>query len=50
MEVKDNKSSKISVNKSDLSVMNGTQAISFEYNNSIIKITEQLPCDITIWQ
>ena len=43
VEVKDNKSSKIDVNKSDLSISNGNKSISFDYNSSVIKITEQLP-------
>ena len=44
VDVKDNANNKINVNKSDLSVFNGSKAISFEYNSSIITITEQLPC------
>lgn len=44
VEVKDNKSNKISVNKSDLSISNGNKTISFEYNSTIsmITITEKL--------
>ena len=44
VEVKDNKTqSNIDVNKNELSVMNGNKNISFEYNATIIKITETLP-------
>ena len=43
VHVKDNKSN-IDVDKKDLSVLNGNKNISFEYNSSIITITEQLPC------
>ena len=42
VNVKDNKSN-IDVNKNELSVMNGNKNISFEYNATIIKITETLP-------
>ena len=41
VHVKDNKSN-INVNKKDLSVLNGDKNVSFEYNSSIITITEQL--------
>ena len=44
VEVKDNKTGNpINVNKNELSVMNGNKNISFEYNATIIKITETLP-------
>ena len=44
VNVKDNKTqSNIDVNKNELSVMNGNKNISFEYNATIIKITETLP-------
>ena len=44
VEVKDNKTGNpINVNKNDLSVMNGNKNISFEYNATIITITETLP-------
>ena len=43
VEVKDNKSSHIDVNKSDLSILNGNKSISFEYTSSIVTITEALP-------
>ena len=44
VEVKDNKSSKIDVDKNNLSVFNGNKSIAFEYNSSVITITEHLPC------
>ncbi|WP_405320421.1 hypothetical protein [Methanobrevibacter thaueri] len=43
VEVKDNKSSNIDVNKNNLSVMNGNKSISFEYTPQIITITESMP-------
>ena len=44
VQVKDNKTGNpINVNKNDLSVMNGNKNISFEYNATIITITETLP-------
>ena len=43
VNVKDNQSNNINVNKSDLSVMNKDKNISFEYTNSVITITEALP-------
>ncbi len=43
VEVKDNKSNNINVNKSDLSVMNGNQSISFEYTGTLMTIKEALP-------
>ena len=42
VDVKDNRSSKIDINKSDLSISDGNKNISFEYNSSIITITENL--------
>lgn len=44
VEVKDNDSKPISVNKNDLSISNGNKSINFEYNSSIsmITITEPL--------
>lgn len=46
VKVKDNSSNPISVNKNNLSVMNGTKSIAFDYTDSIITITEALPCGI----
>ena len=43
VEVKDNKSNNINVNKSDLSVMNGNENISFEYTGTLMTIKEALP-------
>ena len=43
VEVKDNKTSHINVNKSDLSVMNGNKTVSFEYTGTLMTITEALP-------
>jgi len=43
VKVKDNSSNPISVNKNNLSVMNGTKSIAFDYTDSIITITETLP-------
>ena len=43
VEVKDNKSSNINVNKSDLSVMNGNKSVSFDYTGTLMTITEALP-------
>ena len=43
IDVKDNNSNPISVNKSELSITDGKEkVISFEYNDSVITITEQL--------
>lgn len=44
VKVKDNSSNPISVNKNNISVMNGTKSIAFDYTDSIITITEALPC------
>ncbi|MEE1134295.1 MAG: hypothetical protein UHW60_05945, partial [Methanobrevibacter sp.] len=46
VKVKDNSSNPISVNKNNLSVMNGTKSIAFDYTDSLITITEALPCGI----
>ncbi|MEE3489588.1 MAG: hypothetical protein VZR10_01840, partial [Methanobrevibacter sp.] len=46
VKVKDNSSNPISVNKDNLSVMNGNKSIAFEYTGSVVKITEALPCGI----
>lgn len=43
VKVKDNSSNPISVNKNNISVMNGTKSIAFDYTDSIITITEALP-------
>ena len=46
VKVKDNSSNPISVNKDNLSVMNGNKSIAFDYTGTIMKITEALPCGI----
>ena len=44
VQVKDNKTGNyIDVNKNELALMNGNKNISFEYNATLIKITETLP-------
>ena len=46
VKVKDNSSNPISVNKDNLSVMNGNKSIAFDYTGTIMKITEALPYGI----
>ena len=42
LNVKDNESSPININKSDLTVFEGNKALNFTYNNSVLGITDTL--------